>query len=190
MNGGGSTGSAQGSEEVGVDTILYSQPFSHNYRAFARYRWNRDVFPEGVGYAQRQGIGIEYNQRNLLLVGAFHNTMYDETNDRNKLGGRASAAYQFNDEWQAAVEYDSVSTGTPLRALNSGITSSSVSGNVDYRINESLKFNISGSYLDFSDGNQRYIVQGSYFDRWVTGPIYQMCGRMAIAGIWPTWTGK
>ena len=181
-NGGMSTGSAQGSESVSLDSYLFSQPLDYNYRIFTHFRWQTGVFSDYLdkdksvrGYSRRYGMGLEYAITDLLATAEVH---YDNF-EHNTLGFRGSLNYQFNDYLSAGISFDSRSDEIGLRALtngagvSSGVTAKSVDATISYRMHESRQFDLNHQFFDYSDGNERIAFSGTYFERWISGPIYK-----------------
>lgn len=181
-NGGFSTGSAQGSQSVSLDSYLFSQPLDYNYRVYTHFRWQTGVFSGYLddtksirGYSRRYGMGLEYAITNLLAMGEVH---YDNF-QQNTLGFRGSVNYQFNDYWSAGIVFDSRSDEIGLRALTNGagvsrgVTGKSVDATISYQAHESRRFDLSHQFIDYSDGNKRIAFSGTYFERWISGPIYK-----------------
>jgi biofilm PGA synthesis protein PgaA len=168
-NGGFNSGSVQGSEEVNLDSFLYSQPLNYNYRLFSHVRWQTALFNEGRGFNTRYGLGLEYRRPNLTVASELH---YDNSTT-NALGFAANIDYQFDDFWQLAAGIDGRSGETPLRALNDGVTANSAYMRLGYRFHESRRLDLSAQVLSFSDNNFRSMIGGNYFERWYSGSIYK-----------------
>ncbi len=170
VNGSQSRGALQnGSEDLSIDSYLYSSPLDYNFRAFAHYRWTKATFSEGVGQTHHQGLGLEYTRPNLKLTGEIYHTIYA----KNQLGFSIGGNYDFNDLWRVGALFESFSQQTPLRALKNNITAQSVDFNTRFRKHESLALSFGVNYLNFSDGNQRVNLSGRYFQRWYSGAIYK-----------------
>ncbi len=191
-----STGAAQGSESVALDSFLFSQPLAYHYRVFSHFRWMTGKFGAGEdavtgaslstrGYYRRYGLGLEYARPDWLATGELH---YDNF-ARSTLGFAASLDHQFDDYWSAGIAFDSRSDEIGLRALSvgrlstpppgstrpasDGVTAYSVTANAAYQANESRRFDVAYQYLDYSDGNVSGTVSGSWYERWYSGPIYK-----------------
>ena len=168
-NGGFNSGTVQGSEDVNLDSFLYSQPLGYNYRMFAHVKWQTALFEEGRGYNTRYGLGLEYRRPNMTVSTELH---YDNSTT-NALGFGANIDYQFNDYWQLGAGIDGRSGETPLRALNDGVTANSAYLRLGYRFHESRRLDLSTQVLPFSDNNFRSMINGTYFEQWHSGPIYK-----------------
>jgi biofilm PGA synthesis protein PgaA len=84
--------------------------------------------------------------------------------------------YQLNDQWQLFTRLSSLDNNISLRALSSEedtVTAKSARVGATYRVNESRSFRLSGNYYNFSDDNNRFGGDFTYFERWYSGPIYK-----------------
>nr|WP_305906522.1 poly-beta-1,6 N-acetyl-D-glucosamine export porin PgaA [Methylomarinum sp. Ch1-1]MDP4519210.1 poly-beta-1,6 N-acetyl-D-glucosamine export porin PgaA [Methylomarinum sp. Ch1-1] len=196
-DGGFSTGSAQGSESIVLDSFLYSQPLDYHYRLFSHVRWMTGKFGAGEdtqtgqnlstrGYYRRYGLGLEYAIPDLLAIGELH---YDNF-ARSTVGFWGSLNYQFDDHWSAAIAFDTRSDEIGLRALSvgrlsppqagstrpttDGVTAYSVKAMTSYRVHESRRFDLAYQFFDYSDGNVSGVLSATWFERWISGPRYKL----------------
>ena len=137
---------------------------------FARYRWEHGDFPEGKATVQREGAGLEYRDSDWLLSAEVHHTQFNI----NKIGFKLLGNYQFDDHWSAVAEFDTPSVQTPLRALGSRVYARSVNTEINYRADENGQISLSGHYLDFTDGNQRYELLLSGLQYWLQSPRWRV----------------
>lgn len=168
-DGGFSSGSALGSESVSLDSFLYSRPMDYYYRLFTHFRWQGGKFIEGNGDFQRYGLGLEYKIRDWLASGEIH---YDRF-DQSALGVALNLDHQFDDHWSIALDFDTHSDNIALRGFKSGITAWGEQLTLTYRVHESRQFSINQQYFNYSDNNNRYAVAATYYERWLSGPIYK-----------------
>lgn len=158
-----------GSDEINLDSYLYSGPIAYNYRAFVHNGWKTGLFTEGRGYLRHYGAGIEYSRPNLIADAEFH---YDNFR-RDAVGVDVNADYQFTDRWDVFGRFSSLDNTISLRALKSGVTARSVQVGGRYRAHESMYVSAAGRFVDFSDGNARFAGDAAYFQRWHSGPVYK-----------------
>ena len=169
VNGGESSGSQEGSKDLGFESYLYSKPIGYKYRPFIRYKWGEGNFPEGKGSGRREGVGIEYSVPDWLLTAELHHNQFAS----DRFGGRLAAEYDYDDVLSFSASFDSLASDTPLRALSSDIDAKTVNGGINFRVSESKNISINAGYMTFSDDNDRYNVAGSYKERWLTSARYK-----------------
>ncbi len=175
-NGGFSSGSAQGSESISVDAYLYSRPLDYHWRAYSRFRWQTGKFQEGRGYFERYGLGLEYSIPDWQANAEIH---YD-TFDGSALGVRFDVSHEFNDYWSAALNFDSHSDNISLRGFKSGVTAYGQQLSIRYRQHESRHFELRQQYFNYSDNNNRYAAYFTYYQRWISGPIYKFATHLNV----------
>jgi len=176
-----------GTDEITVDGFLYSSPMANNYRVFVHDGWKTGSFKEGRRYLRHYGAGLEYSGHDTTVTAEVH---YDNFRDET-IGVDLGLEYQLNDNWQVFSRLSSRDNEISLRALNgvvdkrdkndntivyeryNGITAKSAMLGTTYKVNESRFFTVASRYYNFSDGNNRYGIDGTYFERWVSGPIYK-----------------
>lgn len=174
-NGGISSNAASGpnpftgSNHVGIDGYLYSAPIDGHFRAFTHQGWKSGLFKEGRGNLAIFGAGLEYAGRDATVAAELH---YDDF-QKQAVGADLSLDYAFDDHWQGVARLSSLDNGIALRALHGGISARSAKIGIGYRASESRQFNLLGGVYDFSDGNERHTLDGSYFQRWYSGPFYK-----------------
>jgi biofilm PGA synthesis protein PgaA len=167
-----------GTEDVSVDSYLYSSPINYNYRAFIHQGWKMGLFPEpeGRGYLQTYGLGMEYAASNVLASAEVH---YDNF-AREAIGVGLGLAYDIDDHWRVSTYLDSNNNQISLRALTAladekRVTrAKSAQFRLTHRVHESRQFDFTFNYLNFSDNNNRYGIDGTYYERWISGPVYKM----------------
>jgi biofilm PGA synthesis protein PgaA len=161
---------ASGGHDLGIDAVLYSPPINDNWRVFGGAGFATGDFEEGTGYDRWQRAGVEWRARNHTLEAEVskHNFGHGE-----KPGIRLSGMHDVDDYWQYGWSAQYLSADTPLRALNSDVTSDSLSGYVRWRDSERREWRLSANAANFSDGNDRFglVLTGS--ERLYTAPDWQ-----------------
>ncbi len=180
-----------GSEQVSLDSYLYSQPLHYNFRLFSHFNWQTGIFNAGNsrdltrGYFRRYGLGLEYAVPNSILTGEIH---YDNST-LETVGFKGTLDYQFNDYWSSGFTFDSRSNAIGLRALSTGasngqiiqgVTAAAYTAYVTYRMHESRQFTLSQQFYDYSDNNKNYAINFNYFERWISGPLYKFSTYLNI----------
>ncbi len=179
-----------GSESIGIDSLLFSRPLDYHYRLFAHQNWQTSVINNGFGrpvrgYFRRYGLGLEYAIPNLIATGEVH---YDNFK-QDTVGFAGSLNYQFDDYWSANMQFDTRSQKIGLRALTSGrivgnrsfgVTAWSVDTGFEYRVHESRFFNFNQSFFAYNDNNIHYEANGQYYERWYSSPWYKFSTLLNI----------
>lgn len=170
------SGAEPASEELRLESTLFSSPFLTHYRAFAGWSWSRADFPEGEGIYRRYGIGLEYRGRDL------EGTLEISANqtDGDDLGLALAGRRHLGDHWSLPFTAELFSRDTPLRALRNGIDADALRLGVDYLRNESGQWGISGQWMDFSDDNRRIQLSGYVRDRLLSRPHYKLDARLDL----------
>ena len=152
--GGGDNGAGAvtGSRDLGIESVLYSPPIDEDWRLFAGAGYATGDFQEGTGHHRFQRLGVERRTRDMTLEAEISNHSYGYG---NKLGARVAIARDIDDHWQYGGSLDYLSANTPLRALNSDVSSNGGSAFLRWRANESREWKLAVSPSHFSDGNQR-----------------------------------
>lgn len=168
VKGGNSSGNVQGSDTLTFDGYLYSAPIDYNYRVFLHSLWNRTDFPEGIGKLSHNGIGLEYTRPDINLTFEIHDNEFS----KNRVGASLFAGFDLNDVWNIAGGVESFSAQTPYRALKNDIYARSFDFTLSRRTNESRLSDLTGSFLDLTDGNKRYSLAVSHLERLITTAHY------------------
>ena len=153
-----------GSRDWSIDSFLYSPPIAENWRVFAHnYSASADFYGENTSWI-RTGAGAEWRWLDWRLTG--------EVNGGSgvKAGATGTVRWQPNDHWTFYGAAESVTNQIPLRAVADGVHASRASLGADWRLHESRKFALAVANSDFSDGNLRNSVNGSWFERWYSSP--------------------
>jgi biofilm PGA synthesis protein PgaA len=167
--GQGAGSAVSGGDSMGIDTVLYSPPIASDWRLFAGAGYASGDFDEGRGRDRWQRAGAEWRVRNHTVEGEVSRHNYGEG---DKVGARLSGTHDIDDYWQYGWSADYLSALTPLRALNSGVTSNSVSGFVRWRGDERREWQLSSAVADFSDGNNRFGLVLDGYQRFYSRPTW------------------
>lgn len=167
---GESSGTEFGSREIVLGSTLFSRPFLYHFRTFVSAFLYQADFPEGVENYRRFGLGLEYRRRGL--AGQVELTFNQD--DGDDWGARLESVWHPDDHWSFPLSLELFSRETPLRALKNGITADAARLGAVFRASELRRAGLSLQYLDFSDGNSRYVFAGELSQRAVTRPHYRM----------------
>ncbi|WXL26346.1 poly-beta-1,6 N-acetyl-D-glucosamine export porin PgaA [Ectopseudomonas mendocina] len=176
--GQGSGSAVSGGDSMGIDTVLYSPPINSDWRVFAGFGYATGDFDEGRGRDRWQRAGAEWRVRNHTLEAEVSRHDYGEG---DKIGARLSGTHDIDDYWQYGWSADYLSADTPLRALNSGVSSNSVSGFVRWRGDERREWRLSSAVADFSDGNNRFGLVLDGYQRFYSRPTWQADWGLELA---------
>ena len=153
-----------GSRDWSIDSYLYSPPMPENWRVFAHnYSASADFYGQRETWI-RTGAGAEWRWLDWRLSGEING------GSGVKTGATGTVRWQPDDRWSFYGAAESVTNQIPLRAVADGVYASRASLGADWRQHESRKFALAAAHSDFSDGNQRKAVNGSWFERWYSGP--------------------
>lgn len=164
-----------GNNNTAVDAYLYSSRLTQNLRIFAHEGWRTGLFKAsegGRGYLRIHGGGVEFAKDAVLASAEVH---YDNFRS-DAVGVDLALDYQLNDQWQLFSRLSSLDNNISLRALSARdeiVTAKSAKIGATFRVSESRFFQGSAGYTRFSNDNDRLVLDGSYFERWYSGPIYK-----------------
>ncbi|HRG50786.1 MAG TPA: poly-beta-1,6 N-acetyl-D-glucosamine export porin PgaA [Pseudomonadales bacterium] len=164
---------AYGSEDFDAEVWWYSNPIDQQYRAFFHTSSHTGTFEEGKGQIDRYGVGVE--QRDHINNVAFRNTVeinssYSSDTD---LGLALTTEWQLDDRWSVEGAAETFSSQLPVRAYNAGITAHSLESGVKYRVDEGEYYRTGLTYVDFSDGNQRWMFGAQGYQVVWSNPHHQ-----------------
>lgn len=172
--GSNNASSVNGSRDLDVDAWWYSKPIDYQYRAFLHTSSQTGAFEEGDGQIDRYGVGLE--QRDQIGDVAYRNTVelnrsYASDAD---VGLALTTEWQLDDNWSVDGAVETFSAQLPVRAYNAGVTAHSVNGGVRYRVNEGEYYRAGLAYVDFSDGNQRWMLNAQGYQVVWSNPHHQL----------------
>ncbi|MDX9709991.1 MAG: poly-beta-1,6 N-acetyl-D-glucosamine export porin PgaA, partial [Trichloromonas sp.] len=170
------SGAEPASEELRLDTTVFSAPFLTHYRAFASWSWSRADFPEGEGVYRRYGAGLEYRGRDLEGILEISANQADGDDLGLALAGRR----HLGDHWSIPFAAELFSRETPLRALRNGIDADALRLGADYLRDESGQWGFSGQWMEFSDDNRRLQFSGYRRERLLSRPHYKLDARLDL----------
>ena len=167
-----------GSGDFGIDAVLYSKPIDYNWRLFGGGGYASGNFTEGEAHYRYLRAGAEWRGRDLTVEGevSSHNYGYG-----TKPGFRLSGAYDLNDHWQVGATGEILSRETPLRALNSDISSNRVEAYARWLANERRQWRLTLGSSRFSDSNQRLDLGLAGIERLYTSPHFKVDGEFLVA---------
>lgn len=167
-----------GGRDLGIDMLVYSSPIDYNWRAFAGGGFGRGSFDEGEARYRWLRAGAQWRGRDLTVEGEVSSHHYGYG---AKPGLRLTVAYDLDDHWQLGASGEVVSRDTPLRALNSDISSNSAAAYVRWRAHERREWSLSVTAGHFSDGNDRQGMSLQGRERLYTAPHLRLDGTLEIA---------
>lgn len=169
-----STG-ANGNRDFEAELWWYSNPIDEQYRAFFHTTSSTGSFTEGKGQIDRYGIGWEQRDHTT------DDTAYRNTVEINRsyasdvdMGLTLTTAWQLDDNWSVNGSAETFSSQLPVRAYNAGIKAHSLDGAVRYTVNEGEYYGVGLTYVDFSDGNQRWMLGAKGYQVVWSNPHHQL----------------
>ncbi len=159
-----------GQDDFGIDAVIYSQPIAYNWRLFAGGGYSSSEFEEGSGHYRWARTGAEWRSRDLSAEVEVSGNNYGYG---NKMGARATVAYDLNDQWQLGAAVAKHDRAAPLRALRNDISVNSANAFVRWRGNEQREWNFSVKPSRFSDGNHRLEANLNGRERLYTSPHFK-----------------
>lgn len=172
-----SSGTQEGSENLGLDGWLYSAPLKYRYRPFLHYHFRQAELPEGTAVYRRAGAGVEYRARDVVVTAEVDRDAGDAVNAGVAVNGRWTPS----DHWSFTAGADSYSDEVPLRGrLNEGIDGWSVDLGADWRAHEGRSVHAGVGMAEFSDDNRRSSARLRGAQRLITRPHYRMDGLLGV----------
>lgn len=158
-----------GSRDQSWRTRLNSPWSAQDMRAFVEHRREAATYEETDARHDRIAVGLEWAADRKRAWASVH---------RNRLGtpetGLAAGWSQWlDDHWQFSVSADSRSMGTPLRAIDAGLTGWSARASIDWRASESLSAYATTGLLAIDDGNRRVSAGTGVTRRISAGPHHK-----------------
>ncbi|MFG0648295.1 poly-beta-1,6 N-acetyl-D-glucosamine export porin PgaA [Leclercia adecarboxylata] len=168
-----------GKHDFTLNTALYSPPINQNWRLFTGYNFARGDFEEGKGISRDLLAGAEWTSR-----GSWAEMEISGRNDGSdqKIGGRLSGWYDFNDNWRAGGSAERLSRNTPLRALRNGVNANGGDLWLRWYQNERREYQLSIFGAHFTDGNDRLEYGISGKERLWTLPLFTLDFIPGISG--------
>ncbi len=146
-----------GDSDLGFEQYFHSAPIADSYRFLASHRYDWADLPEGAGSATRISVGGDYRSQSLDAAVELTGREPD-----SQPGLRLRGEWRPDDAWSLYGEFESDSSGVPLRALRQGIDGHSVALSVRHRASESRDTRIGIGRVDFSDDNERDTLSAAH----------------------------
>jgi biofilm PGA synthesis protein PgaA len=166
-------GGANGSQDFTADVWWFSRPLDYRNRAFFHTSSATGTFDEGKGQIDRYGVGWERRERVkdwTFRHTAEINRSYASDAD---MGLTLASDWQITDHWSVNGAVETFSSQLPVRAYNDGVTAHSLDMGARYQVNEGEYYRGGMTYMDFSDGNQRWMVNGAGYQVVYAQPHHQ-----------------
>jgi len=187
----GASSSVNGGDGIAVEAQLYSPPIAYNWRVFGGGYVAHEVMPDDEGDVtlRQSALGIAYSGPDLEASVAGTLSAYGPDSGETlrshvtegDAGLRAAATLSVDDYLQIGGEAEIFARDTPLRAIGNGITANSLGLEATYRTSELQSFRAGGQAMDFSDGNQRLMLDSAYTHRLLTQPHVELDGILGLA---------
>jgi biofilm PGA synthesis protein PgaA len=167
---GRSSGGPTGTRDYALDTRLYSRPLAYDYRLFAHAHNAEAKYETGTGRRHRIGGGVEFRSPSMTAEAELSQGL----DGGSKTGAAGALAFTPDDHWTFRLAGETSSNRTPLQANLAGIDARRGEGEIAWRAHESRSASVSYALMDFTDGNQRDIVQARWTERVIVGPVYKL----------------
>lgn len=162
-----------GSRDLEAEWLWFSRPIDYQHRVFFHASSATGDFEEGKGQIDRYGVGWEKRER----VGdwAFRHTAEINRSVASEAdpGVSLTTDWQIDDNWSVAGELETFSSQLPVRAYNDGVTAHSLGASTQYRVDEGEYYRAGVTAVDFSDGNQRWMFNGTGYQVFYSRPHHQ-----------------
>jgi biofilm PGA synthesis protein PgaA len=169
---------ASNQNEPSVELYFYSKPFLYNWRAFIGYRHARGEFEEGNAVHNRYMAGLEYSSS--YFVGTATAALDDVGETKGtSTGFGIDGTFFLTDHWRVPVAAEINSDQTPLRARYSGVNADRLAAGVTYYVNDYRQFDLTGSYMDFDDNNERKEFGLAWSERLFTHNSHSLTGVLS-----------
>lgn len=167
-----------GSNDLSMETVLYSAPLNEFWRVFGGVGYASGEFEEGSGSYRWARTGAEWRARGLTaeIEASSHNYGHG-----TKPGARVSIDYELNDHWAAGGSAEWRSRETPLRALRNDISANAASAYIQWHHSDQRDWRFSFAPSRFSDGNTRLFALLSGRERLYTGAHLKADLHMNVA---------
>jgi biofilm PGA synthesis protein PgaA len=169
---------ASGDGELKLETVIYSSPINHNWRAFAGAGQFSGDFPEGSIDKRWARAGAQWRVRDTLIEAEASAQNYG---GKTRPGVRVSAEFSLNDQWTLGGELAWRSLETPLRALASDISSNQATVFARWHRNERSEWSLTLNASRFSDSNLRRSVSLHGRERVYTQPTYRVDAELDLS---------
>jgi biofilm PGA synthesis protein PgaA len=173
-HGGGTFG--ENGLELEASGRITSPLINDQWRLFAGYAYANAHPPEGFVDRDRAVAGLSLSQPDWSGEASVH----QDFGTLARLGAGGSVSWTPNDHVSLSASGDYISIETPLRALLYGITANSVGASASYSWNESRRFSLTGTWMPFTDGNQRFAAGAQFQQRLVSLPHFDLTGLAEI----------
>lgn len=156
-----------GSGDFGIESVLYTPPINHDWRAFGGIGYATGRFDEGSIDYRWLRTGVQWRVRDLTVEGEVSTQGYGYG---ERQGGRLSADYDIDDRWRVGASAALRSTAAPLRALKNGVYADTATTYVRWRGSERSEWRATLAPSRFSDGNNRLQLDITGMQRLYTAP--------------------
>lgn len=167
-----------GTEDMSIDSVLYSPPIDENWRVFAGLGYSSGEFSEGRSHYRWMRSGAEWRSRNITAQAEISGNDFGYG---LHTGGALSTSVDLNDHWQLGGGVALMSRDTPLGALKQDITSNSLSAYLRWRGDERREWTFSLSSSHFTDDNERVEANLTGRQRLYTTPNVKVDALLELA---------
>jgi biofilm PGA synthesis protein PgaA len=164
--------------EMTAAVRIASPLIDHRWRLFAFSAYADANPPEGFVNRIRAGGGLQFAVPDFTAEVSIH----QDLGSLERTGVSASLDWRPSDYLTLGAAYQHISDETPLRALLQGITADNLNLEVGWSWNESYRLALTGVWMPFTDGNQRFSLDLGYTQRLLQRPHFQLSGLAELYG--------
>ena len=170
-------GGALANSEWLSDSRLTSAWFGANeWRAFYHQVTGSANTNAGSTRRVRGGVGLEWHKGPWQWQGELHQA----GSGPYRTGLALALDYRLSDSLRMSAQIDTNSNRVPWKALAAGIGAREAAAGAAYIVNESRRFDGQLRRLDYSDGNLRNSADVGWRESLLTGPRFQLEGRINV----------
>jgi biofilm PGA synthesis protein PgaA len=166
--GGGEFGNS--GDELKTSFNIHSPLIDDRWRLFAGYGYDNSHPPEGFVDIKRASGGVQ-----LVLPDLGGNAAITQTFGAvSRTGFAGSVDWNPDDHLGFALTGERISSETPLRAFQNGITADLLSSRFSYTWDELRNASVGLGWMPFSDGNRRISLDARYAEKVVEVPHFDL----------------
>ncbi len=163
-----------------INARYYAPLIQNHYRPFVYTNIGHTKFYENRLTNKRVGAGLNYTNSHLdAAIGLGSNLTA-----LKEMTGFANARYSFDDYWSLFGNFEYFSSQTPLRAIMYGIRADRLQASVEYRSSESRQSSFSIENMDFNDGNSRFNLILTHYEKLITGAYYNLDATLYLSNMY------
>ena len=163
-------GGTLANRETRIDARVYSPVLLGNgLRLWGRQMRQNATLGGAHPVTFRTGAGVAYASEPFWAQAEIHRESL-----RGRAGIEVDSAWRASDSWRLNAHYDSFSLDTPWRALVQGVRMARADAGVTWIGSEARRIGLKAQHGRFTDGNRRNEWTGTWYERWISQPAWQL----------------